>query len=121
MLHESCLFPAILLHDFTPHEARPTCINPYPISELVESLQSRTTTSNMAYGKVRGIPKPLGDVPARIYPIESNASETRAAILTVPVDFNAGDSLDGELVKKLQEDFNEWALDNPLKKSFHAD
>lgn len=61
----------------------------------------------MAYGKVRGISKPLGDVPARIYPIESNASEERAAILTVPVDFNAGDELDASLVKKLHDDFNE--------------
>ncbi|KAF2446231.1 hypothetical protein P171DRAFT_519794 [Karstenula rhodostoma CBS 690.94] len=61
----------------------------------------------MTYGKVRGISKPLGDVPARIYPIESNASESRAAILTVPVDFNAGDELDANLVGKLQHDFNE--------------
>jgi hypothetical protein len=64
----------------------------------------------MAYGKVRGISKPLGDIPARIYPIESNASEARAAILTVPVDFNAGDELDANLVKKLQHDFNEYVV-----------
>ncbi|KAL5412104.1 hypothetical protein PMIN04_009987 [Paraphaeosphaeria minitans] len=61
----------------------------------------------MAYGKVRGISKPLGYVPARIYPIESNASESRAAILTVPVDFNTGDELDAKLVKALHHDFNE--------------
>ncbi|OAG05498.1 uncharacterized protein CC84DRAFT_1164015 [Paraphaeosphaeria sporulosa] len=61
----------------------------------------------MAYGKVRGISKLLGEIPARIYPIESNASESRAAILTVPVDFNAGDELDAKLVEKLHHDFNE--------------
>ncbi|KAF1967023.1 hypothetical protein BU23DRAFT_516962 [Bimuria novae-zelandiae CBS 107.79] len=61
----------------------------------------------MAYGKVRNILKPLGDVPARIYPIEINATDARAAILTVPIDFNAGDELDAELVKKLHDDFNE--------------
>ncbi|KAL1608388.1 hypothetical protein SLS60_003329 [Paraconiothyrium brasiliense] len=61
----------------------------------------------MAYGKVRGISKPLGDIPARIFPFESNASEARAAILTIPVDFNAGDELDADLVKKLHDDFNE--------------
>jgi hypothetical protein len=62
----------------------------------------------MAYGKVRSIPKPLGDIPARIYPIESNASEARAAILTISIDFNAGDELDANLVTKLQHDFNEY-------------
>ena len=62
----------------------------------------------MAYGKVRGNPKPLGEIPARIYPIETNASKTRAAILTIPLDFDAGDELDADLVKKLHDDFNEY-------------
>lgn len=69
----------------------------------------------MAYGKVRGITKPLGDVPARLYPIESNASETRAAILTIPIDFNAGDELDANLVEKLQHDFNEYVRKRQVK------
>ena len=62
----------------------------------------------MAYGKFNGISKPLGVVPARIYPIESNASAARAAILSVPADFNAGDELDEGLVKRLHDDFNEY-------------
>ncbi|KAJ4303110.1 hypothetical protein N0V90_002001 [Kalmusia sp. IMI 367209] len=61
----------------------------------------------MAYGKVRGNPKPLEEIPARIYPIETNASDTRAAILTIPLDFEACDELDAKLVKMLHDDFNE--------------
>lgn len=59
----------------------------------------------MAYGKVRGIAKPLSDIPARIYPIESNRSENRAAILTIHFDFVIGDELDLDLAKKLWNDF----------------
>ncbi|KAF1948448.1 hypothetical protein CC80DRAFT_556331 [Byssothecium circinans] len=65
----------------------------------------------MAYGKVRGIAKPIGEIPARIYPIESNASNTRAAILTVHYDFTVGDELDAELSQKLFNDFNEEIAD----------
>ena len=60
----------------------------------------------MAYGKVRGIEKPIGDIPARIYPIESNASETRSAVLTVHFDFSAGDEVDANWSQKLCDDFN---------------
>lgn len=71
----------------------------------------------MAYGKVRGIAKPIGDVPARIFPIESNTSDERAAVLTVPIDFSAGDELDANLVKRLHDDFNEYAatLSSPCR------
>ncbi|KAF2708601.1 hypothetical protein K504DRAFT_455567 [Pleomassaria siparia CBS 279.74] len=60
----------------------------------------------MAYGKVRGIEKPMGEIPARIYPVEK-ASETQSAILTVHLDFSAGDELDVDLAQKLHDDFNE--------------
>jgi hypothetical protein len=62
----------------------------------------------MAYGKVRGVQKPLGDIPARIYPIPTNASPTRFAILTVPFDFNAGDEVDATLAQKLCDDFTKY-------------
>lgn len=64
----------------------------------------------MAYGKVRGITKPLGDLPARIYPIGSNASEAKAAILTIPFDFAAGEELDEGLARQLWKDFNEYVI-----------
>ncbi|KAF2643767.1 hypothetical protein P280DRAFT_216219 [Massarina eburnea CBS 473.64] len=60
----------------------------------------------MAYGKVRGIVKPIGDIPARIYPIASNPSDAKAAILTVHFDFPAGDEVDSDLSQKLCDDFN---------------
>ncbi|PVI00896.1 hypothetical protein DM02DRAFT_372425 [Periconia macrospinosa] len=60
-----------------------------------------------AYGKVRGLAKPIGSLPARIYPIQTNASETKAAIITAPIDFAAGDTIDDELAQKLHTDFNE--------------
>jgi len=69
----------------------------------------------MAYGKVRGIVKPLGEVPARIYPIETNASEARAAILTMPFDFAAGDELDAKLAKRLHDDFNKCVKGSSLQ------
>ncbi|KAF2682134.1 hypothetical protein K458DRAFT_342498 [Lentithecium fluviatile CBS 122367] len=65
----------------------------------------------MAYGKVRGIAKPLGDIPARIYPIQTNSSETRAGILTMPFDFAAGDEVATDLVQKLYKDFKEEVED----------
>lgn len=61
----------------------------------------------MAYGKVRGIPKPIGEIPARIYAIEPQATDSRAAILTVPFDFAAGDAIDKALSERLRADFNE--------------
>lgn len=74
----------------------------------------------MAYGKVRGIAKPLGDIPARIYPVETNASESRAAILTVPFDFVAGDQLDNKLAEKLTDDFNGYASTDTLSSASNS-
>jgi hypothetical protein len=68
----------------------------------------------MAYGKVRGVSKPLGDVPARIYPIPPNASPTRSAILTVPFDFNSGDEVDATLAQKLCDDFTKYTFNSEM-------
>jgi hypothetical protein len=68
----------------------------------------------MAYGKVRSVPKPLGDLPARIYPIPTNASPTRFAILTVPFDFNAEDGVDATLAQKLCDDFTKYICNPQL-------
>lgn len=59
----------------------------------------------MAYGKVRGIAKPLGDLPPRIYPLSTTTSPTKAAILTISFDFTAGDKIDPSLAQCLCDDF----------------
>jgi hypothetical protein len=81
-------------------------------SDQIISTPTTTSTispilSTMAYGKVRGIAKPIGDIPARIYTVETNASDARAAILTVHWDFVAGDEVDTDLAQRLCDDFNE--------------
>ncbi|CAI6332628.1 unnamed protein product [Periconia digitata] len=61
-----------------------------------------------AYGKVRSVNKPRGILPPRLYPVLGpNVSDSKAAILTVAVDFAAGDAIDERLSQILRNDFNE--------------
>lgn len=63
----------------------------------------------MAYGKVRGVTKPLSPLPLRIYALDpKHASEEKAAILTVPIDFTAGDEIGDNLVQPMCADFNKY-------------
>lgn len=61
----------------------------------------------MAYGAIRGGPKPTLAPVARVYSAPPRAlSYARAALVTVPFDFAADDALDEELERKLAREFN---------------
>ena len=90
----------------TPYRIKPaaqqTEYPPKPLPPQVSAYDAQWVRLTSGVPSSRGIP----GIPKRA--AASFAGWKRAAVLTIPVDFNAGDELDVGLVKKLHDDFNEY-------------